>query len=114
MSLNILYNEQKKYYEKKLVNDEWCFEKFRESVLSNTDEADCFFNIETVISIILNEKDVFLVDELIVLLSDLIRKSRTTEIPNGLKDNLEALDNKFKTNDYQKKIWEEIKYNYYI
>ena len=114
MNLGILYVEIKNNYEEKIKNDEWYFSKFRESVLSNTDEKNCFFNIETVIGIILNEKDIFLVDELIVLLSDLIRKSQTTEIPKVLSDNLDALDDKFKSDDFQKKMWEEIKDYYYI
>ena len=113
MNLRALLSEAKKDYEKKLMNDEWSFTKFRESILENIDESNCFETINNAVMIIIKEEDNYLVYELLVLLNDLIRKSNTTEIPNKLEDNLEALTQKFKGDDNQEKMWKEI-LDYYL
>lgn len=113
MSLLEIFYELKTTWRNKLLEDEWFFYNFRKMFISKLDSRECMDAIDFVIGIILSEKDNSYVNELIDLLFDLIRKTDTTEIPAELKNNISNLNIKFLQNDYQKKIWDEIK-RYYI
>lgn len=113
MNLFEIFYELKTTWRNKLLEDEWFFYNFREMFISKLDSRGCIDAIDFVIGIILLEEDNNYVNELIDLLFDLIRKTDTTEIPTELKNNISNLNIKFSQNDYQKKIWDEIK-RYYI
>lgn len=68
-------------------NDEWLFYKFIETEIASLDTSDAFSNINKIIPFLLDKENADVCLELFDVLISLVRKSDTTEIPEGLQRN---------------------------
>ena len=73
------------------IEDEWLFEKFRESEIKKINSSDAFNFINDTIPILLDEKNRQIWTELFEIIICLARKSNTTEIPSKILENWESL-----------------------
>ena len=108
------FSKLKSEWRSKISEDEWFFSSFRENFTSKLDSRECMDAFNFVIRCVLPEKDVLYANELCDLLLCLARKSGTTEIPAGLKENFLELNALFMQNDYQRNVWEELKAYYML
>lgn len=74
--------------------DEWLFEKFRETEIDNLEPYEAFDFINEVIPILLNEANSDIWTELFETIISLAHKSNTTEIPNIILENWEIIKSK--------------------
>ena len=101
-----------KDWETELQNNEWFFSDIRDSIISNTTEEEAFRSIPQLLEILMHCNDTYLTDELLVILMTLVRKSATTECPEGLKDAMKKIE--AKSDLYGRSILSEIKNHYML
>lgn len=106
------FSKLKNEWKTRIAEDEWFFSDFKERFTSKLDSRECMDAFNFVIQCLRSETDVSYINELCDLLLCLAKKSGTTEIPKGLAENLQNLNAIFSHNDYQKRVWEEIKMYY--
>ncbi len=80
-------------WQKKLENNEWFFCHLSEEILNGLSPDTAFIEIEKTLELALNQNDEFLFIEVIELTLSLIRKSGTTELPNGIQTKIKELQN---------------------
>lgn len=114
MNYDDIFSQLKNEWLNSTSMDEWFFPNFREEFISKIDEKDIIFAINYITKIILFEEDSSYVNELLDLISDLVRKANTTEISEEIKKNLSKLDIRFSNSLYQKSVWEDIKKFYFL
>ena len=94
------------------IKDEWFFETFRSEFIGKMSSAEAFLSINLTIDFLINEKDESTACEILQTIIDLAGKSQTTEVPTGLAEHKDAIQNQFMIwGDYaQAKLKELFKY----
>lgn len=104
------FDEILKDWKSKLQKDEWFFSNIKEDIFNNASEVEAFKAIPSVLKILSQNSEPYLRTELLEILFVLARKSNTTELPSGLMESLNSLENI--SDSYTKFILCDIK-NYY-
>ena len=114
MKINEFLQNLQLNWQKGLQKDEWFFAKARDKIDTAFTAEDAFSAIMEVVFFIQSETNPYLCTECVELLYSLIRKSDTTEIPQGFLQNLHVLKEKLAKDTYSLNILQEIEAHYRI
>ncbi|UTC43447.1 hypothetical protein [Treponema sp. OMZ 857] len=114
MKINEVLKNLQLNWQTELQKDEWFFAKARDKIDTAFTAEDAFSAIMEVVFFIQSETNPYLCTECVELLYSLIRKSDTTEIPQGFLQNLHVLKEKLAKDTYSLNILQEIEAHYRI